>query len=134
MTKTEMSYGQGPRGSMADVMGHHLLDLRREAAEPIRSARPYWQHHRDGDNSNMGKLCLLLFYLGRCLIRNKWRVSSLQATKALLVLQTGGGLQRIHGAVTTRCYPRSRMQGASTINLSLSTTPTLVINTLLPLE
>ena len=35
--------------------------------------------------------------------------------------------------VTTMIYHRSGMQGASTINLSLSTTLTLMINTLLPL-
>jgi hypothetical protein len=34
--------------------------------------------------------------------------------------------------VTLVSYPQSRMQGASTINLSLSTTLTLKINTLLP--
>jgi hypothetical protein len=36
--------------------------------------------------------------------------------------------------VTLVSYHRSRMQGASTNNLSLSTTLTLMINTLLPLE
>ena len=36
--------------------------------------------------------------------------------------------------VTLASYHRSRMQGASMINLSLSTTLTLTINTLLPLE
>ena len=36
--------------------------------------------------------------------------------------------------VTLTRYHRSGMQGASTINLSLSTTLTLTINTLLPLE
>ena len=36
--------------------------------------------------------------------------------------------------VTLASYHRSRMQGVSTINLSLSTTLTLTINTLLPLE
>ena len=35
--------------------------------------------------------------------------------------------------VTLVSYHRSEMQGASTINLSLSTTLTLMINTLLPL-
>ena len=34
--------------------------------------------------------------------------------------------------VTLASYHRSEMQGASTINLSLSTTLTLMINTLLP--
>jgi hypothetical protein len=46
-------------------------------------------------SSNLGKFCLLLFYCGRCLIGNKFRVSSLKAIKFLLVLLTGGGLQRI---------------------------------------
>ena len=36
--------------------------------------------------------------------------------------------------VTLAIYHRSKMQGASTINPSLSTTLTLTINTLLPLE
>ena len=36
--------------------------------------------------------------------------------------------------VTTMIYHRSGMQDASTINLSLSTTLTLTINTLLPLR
>ena len=36
--------------------------------------------------------------------------------------------------VTLTSYHRSRMQGASMINPSLSTTLTLTINTLLPLE
>jgi hypothetical protein len=36
--------------------------------------------------------------------------------------------------VTLTSYHRFGMQGASTINLSLSTTLTLMINTLLPLE
>ena len=36
--------------------------------------------------------------------------------------------------VTLMSYHRSEMQGASTINLSLSITLTLMINTLLPLE
>jgi hypothetical protein len=36
--------------------------------------------------------------------------------------------------VTLASYHRSRMQGASRINLSLSTTLILTINTLLPLE
>ena len=36
--------------------------------------------------------------------------------------------------VTTAIYHRSGMQGASTINPSLSTMLTLTINTLLPLE
>jgi hypothetical protein len=35
--------------------------------------------------------------------------------------------------VTLASYHQSRMQGASTINLSLSTMLTLMINTLLPL-
>jgi hypothetical protein len=46
-------------------------------------------------SSNLGKLCLLLFYHGRCLIMNKFRVFSIQAIKFLLVLLMGGGLQRI---------------------------------------
>jgi hypothetical protein len=79
----------------------------------------------------MGKLCLLLWehYLGKDTNR---RYDFLH-NHVLLVLQTGGGLQMIDGAVTTRCYHRSGMQGAFTINLSLSTTPTLKVNTLLPL-
>ena len=36
--------------------------------------------------------------------------------------------------VTLASYHRSRMQGASMINPSLSTTLTLMINTLLPLD
>ena len=36
--------------------------------------------------------------------------------------------------VTLVSYHRSKMQGACMINLSLSTTLTLMINTLLPLE
>jgi hypothetical protein len=52
--------------------------------------------------------------------------------RVLLGLQTGDGLQRIQRGykVTLASYHRSRMQGASTINLSLSTTLTLTINTL----
>jgi hypothetical protein len=46
-------------------------------------------------SSNLGKLCLILFYRVRCLIRNKFRVSSLKVIKFLLVLLIGGGLQRI---------------------------------------
>ena len=53
----------------------------------------------------------------------------------LLGQQMGGGLQRIQRGYKshTRELPPG-MQGASTINPCLSTTLTLTINTLLPLE
>jgi hypothetical protein len=55
MAKMEMNYDQGPCGPMAEAMGHHLPNLCREAAEPIRSARPRRQHHHEGGNRNIMK-------------------------------------------------------------------------------
>jgi hypothetical protein len=72
-------------------------------------------------SSNLSKLCLLLFYRGRCLIRNKFRVSSLQAIKFLLVLLTGGGLQRIQ-----RSYKKSPSRATTDLENRVHLRVTLV--------
>jgi hypothetical protein len=74
-----------------------------------------------------------LFNWGHYLGKDTNRGCDFLRNWVLLVLQMRDELKRIDGVVTTRCYHRSRMQGAFTINLSLRTTPTLKINTLLPL-
>jgi hypothetical protein len=55
-----MSCGQSSRGPMANAMSHHLLDPRREVSEPIRDARPCWQHHLDGGNRHIIKRQVVL--------------------------------------------------------------------------
>ena len=56
------------------------------------------------------------------------------ATGSYLVFRREVDYKELNESVTLAIYHRFRMQGASTINPSLSTTLTLMINTLLPLE
>ena len=56
------------------------------------------------------------------------------ATASYLAYRWEVDYKGLNEAITLTIYHRSKMQGASMIKTSLSTTLTLMINTLLPLE